>query len=131
MKRFAILIYTDDALMNALPEGEFEEKMRYCLSHADELRQDGQLLDSQMLEPAATARTLRVRDGRSFVVDGPFTETKEMLAGFNIVEARDIEEAVRMAAEFPWAATGAIEVREVLPIESMRRRVQAPPAAAI
>lgn len=129
MKRFAILIYTDDTLLEALPEGDFEEKMRYCLSHADELRQEGRLLDSQMLEPARTARTLRVRNGRSFVMDGPFTETKEMLAGFNIVEARDMDEAVRIAAEFPWGVTGAIEVREVLPLDTMRHRVNAPPAA--
>lgn len=128
MKKFAILIYTDDALMEALPEGDFEEKMRYCLSHADELRRDGQLLDSQMLEPPATARSLRVRDGRTVVADGPFAETKEMLAGFNIVEARDMDDAVRIASEFPWGVTGCIEVREVMEMEVMRRRVNAPAA---
>jgi hypothetical protein len=126
VKKFAILIYTDDALMEALPEGDFEEKMRYCLAHADELRRDGQLLDSQMLEPPVTARSLRVRDGRTVVADGPFAETKEMLAGFNIVEARDMDDAVRIASEFPWGVTGCIEVREVMEMEVMRRRVNAP-----
>jgi hypothetical protein len=129
MKRYAILIYTDDALMAALPEGDFDEKMRYCLDHADELRTQGRLHDSQMLEHATTARSLRVRDGRSFVVDGPFAETKEMLAGFNIVEAESIDEAVRIAAEFPWGATGCIEVREIRNIEDERRRVHGVAAA--
>src|SRR5437870_13354519 len=90
--KFAILIYTDDTLLDALPEGQFDAKMRDCLAHADELRQDGRLLDSQMLERAATAKSVRVRNGRQTVVDGPFTETKEMLAGFNLIEAEDINE---------------------------------------
>src|SRR5438445_5163413 len=80
--KFAIIIYTDAALLDALPEGQFDAKMRDCLAFADELRQDGQLLDSQMLQGAATAKSLRVRNGRQTVMDGPFAETKEMLAGF-------------------------------------------------
>jgi len=121
--KFAILIYTDDTLLNALPEGQFDAKMRDCLAHADELRQDGRLLDSQMLERAATAKSLRVRNGRRTVVDGPFTETKEMLAGFNLIEAEDMDEALRIAAEFPWAETGCVEVRPVQDIGAVRRRV--------
>jgi len=121
--KFAILIYTDDTLLNALPEGQFDAKMRDCLAHADELRQDGRLLDSQMLERAATAKSLRVRNGRRTVVDGPFTETKEMLAGFNLIEADDLDEALRIAAEFPWAETGCVEVRAVQDIGAVRRRV--------
>src|SRR5437867_1327389 len=77
--KFAILIYTDRTLLDALPAGQFDAKMRHCLAHADELRQDGRLLDSQMLEGAATAKSVRVRGSRRTVVDGPFTETKEML----------------------------------------------------
>src|SRR5438105_702834 len=67
---------------------------------------------------------VRVRNGRRTVVDGPFTETKEMLAGFNLIEAEDIDEAVRIAAEFPWVETGCVEVRAVQDIELVRRRVQ-------
>jgi hypothetical protein len=130
MKQFAILIYTDDSLLDALPVGDFDEKMRYCLDHADELRREGRLHDSQMLEHASTARSLRVRDGRSVVVDGPFAETKEMLAGFNLIEAEDIDEAVRIAAEFPWGATGCIEVREIKSIDGERRRVHAASAGS-
>jgi len=121
--KFAILIYTDATLLDALPAGQFDAKMRDCLAHADDLRQDGRLLDSQMLEGAATARSVRVRNGRRTVVDGPFTETKEMLAGFNLIEAEDMDEAVRIATEFPWAETGCVEVRAVQDIGAVRRRV--------
>jgi hypothetical protein len=121
--KFAIIIYTDRALLDALPEGQFDAKMRDCLEHADELRHDGRLLDSQMLEGARTAKSVRVRNGRRTIVDGPFTETKEMLAGFNLIEAEDMDEAVRIATEFPWTHTGCVEVRAVQDIEAVRRRV--------
>src|SRR5205823_7422596 len=92
--KFAILIYTDRTLLDALPAGQFDAKMRDCLAHADELRQDGRLTDSQMLESATTAKSVRVRNGRRTIVDGPFTETKELLAGFNLIEAEDMDDAV-------------------------------------
>jgi hypothetical protein len=130
MKRYAILIYTDDQLLDEMPPGRFDEDMRGCLAHAEELKRHGTLHDSQMLQHASTARALRVRDGRSVVVDGPFAETKEMLAGFNIVEAEDMDDAVRIASEFPWAAVGCIEVREIMDMNEMRQRVNAPPAEA-
>jgi len=123
--KFAILIYTDKKLLDALPEGQFDAKMRDCLEHADELRQDGQLLDSQMLEGAPTAKSVRVRNGRQTIVDGPFAETKELLAGFNLIEAEDMDAAVRIATEFPWTHTGCVEVRAVQDIEAVRRRVNA------
>ena len=121
--KFVILIYTDKELLDALPEGQFDAKMRDCLAHADELRQDGRLLDSQMLERPTTAKSVRVRNGRQTIVDGPFTETKEMLAGFNLIEAEDLEEAVGIATAFPWTQTGCVEVRAVQDIEVVRQRV--------
>jgi hypothetical protein len=120
--KFAILIYTDNTLLDALPAGQFDEKMRSCLTHADELRADGRLYESQMLDHAASARSVRVRGGRRTVVDGPFTETKELLAGFNLIEAEDMDEAVRIAAEFPWVETGCVEVRAIQDIDAVRRR---------
>lgn len=123
--QFLMLIYTDDTLMDALPDGEFDTRMRACLTHADELRDEGQLLASQQLEPASTGRSMRVRNGRTTIVDGPFAETKEMLAGFNLIEAADMDEAMRIAAEFPWAKTGCIEVRPVRDMDAVRRRVGA------
>ncbi len=121
--KFVLLIYNDLTLLDALPAQQFDATMRDCLAHADELRQEGHLLDSQMLESATSAKSVRVRNGRRTIVDGPFTETKEMLAGFNLIEAEDMDEALRIAAQFPWAETGCVEVREVKDIEAVRQRV--------
>jgi hypothetical protein len=123
--QFLMLVYTDTNLMDAIHEGEYDTLMRGCFEHADELRAEGRLLGSQQLESAVTARTIRTRNGRTSVIDGPFAETKEMLAGFNILEADSFEEAVRIASEFPWARTGSIEVRPILDMNAVRRRVGA------
>jgi hypothetical protein len=127
--KFLLMIYNDSDLLDTLPAREFDATMRDCLAHADELRHDGHLLDSQMLESAATAKSVRIRKGRLTTTDGPFAETKEVLGGFNLIEARDMEEAVRIAAEFPWARTGCVEVRPVRDIGAVRQRVSDATAA--
>ena len=127
--KFMLLIYTDDTLLEALPAGQFDSMMRTCLEHADELRAEGRLLDSQMLEDASTARSVRVRNGRQTVVDGPFAEAKEVLGGFNLIEAPDMDAALRMAAEFPWTLTGRVEVRPVRDMDAVRQRVGAAAAS--
>ena len=126
MKKFVLLIYNDSKLLDALPAAQFDATMRDCLAHADELREQGRLLDTQMLNDAKTARSVRVREGRRSIVDGPYTETKEMLAGFNLIEAEDMEAALRIASTFPWVETGCVEVREVIDVDTVRERVKAP-----
>ena len=121
--KFLVMIYNDESLLDALPAGAADTMMRDCFVHADELRAGGCLLDSQQLEPARTARTLRTRNGRTSVVDGPFAETKEILGGFNVIEAKDMDEAVRIAAQFPWAETGCVEIRPLRDIADVRRGV--------
>ena len=121
--KYMLLIYNDSTLLDALPAGQADAMMRDCLSHADELRQDGQLEESQMLDGVETAKSVRIRNGRMTATDGPFTETKEVLGGFNLIEARDMDEAVRIAAEFPWTRTGCVEVRPVRDMAAVRRRV--------
>lgn len=123
--RFLVMIYNDDSLFDALPDGQFDDMMRGCLRHADDMRDEGRLYDSQQLAPPRSAKTLRVRDGKPRIVDGPFAETKEYLGGFNLIEAADMDEALRIASEFPWAATGCIEVRPVVDLDDVRRRVGA------
>jgi hypothetical protein len=123
--QFLLLIYTDEAMLDALPEGEFDSRMRHCLHNADDLREQGTLIESQQLEAASTAKSVRIRDGKLSVVDGPFAETKELLGGFNLIEAADYDEAVRIAAAFPWANTGCVEVRAVRDMDAVRRRVGA------
>ncbi|MGE5925718.1 MAG: YciI family protein [Gemmatimonadota bacterium] len=121
--KFLLLIYNEDGLLRSLADGEADDMMRTCLSHADELQRDGVLLESQMLEDASTARSVRIRNGRLTATDGPFAEAKEVLGGFNLIEAADMDEAVRIASGFPWVRTGCVEVRPVREIASVRRRV--------
>ena len=104
--------------------------MRDCLTHADHLRGKGRLLESQMLKDATTAKSVRVRNGRQTTIDGPFAESKEVLGGFNVIEAESMDEAVRMAARFPWAQTGCVEVRPIQDIGAVRERVGVGPAEA-
>jgi hypothetical protein len=121
--KFMLLIYNDAAALDAMPAGEVDSAMRECFAHADELRHKGHLIESQMLEAPATAKSVRIRNGRQTTLDGPFTETKEVLGGFNLIEAKDIEEALQIAAKFPWARSGCVEVRPVRDIETVRQRV--------
>lgn len=123
--QFLLLVYTDPALLGQLSQQEFDTHMRHCLQHADALQERGTLLGYQQLDPPATARAVRIRGERTQVLDGPFAETKEVLAGFNLVEADSIEEAVRLAQEWPWARYGCIEVRPVRDVGRVRERVGA------
>jgi hypothetical protein len=110
-------------MLDALPPRQADAMMRDCLNHADELRQEGRLIESQMLEGKETAKSVRIRNGSTRITDGPFTEAKEVLGGFNLIEAEDMDEAVRIAGEFPWAQTGCVEVRPVRDIAAVRQRV--------
>jgi hypothetical protein len=123
--QFLLLVYTDAELMSALPAPEYDAHMRHCLQHADELQRCGKLIGCQQLEPVASAKSVRVRRGNTSVTDGPFAETKEMLAGFNLIEAESMEEAVHMAQAFPWTQYGCIEVRPVRDVAAVRERVGA------
>lgn len=123
--QYLLLVYTDPELMATLPPDEFDRLMHGCIVHADELKEGGCLLGSQQLEAPTQARTVRVREGAARVTDGPFAETKEVLAGFNLIEADSLDDAVRIAHEFPWTRFGSIEVRPVRDFDAVRRRVGA------
>lgn len=128
--QFLLLVYTDDELLGKLPAAAFDVEMRQCLQHADEMQASGSLLTFQQLESSTSAKSVRLRNGRTTILDGPFAETKEVLAGFNLVEAESIEEAVRMAQEFPWTRYGCIEVRPVRDVAAVRARVTSSTTAA-
>ena len=122
---YLTLIHIDPALLAELPAEEYDRLMRGCFEKADALRDAGCLLGSQQLEDPAGARTLRVREGASRVTDGPFAETREFLAGFNLIEAGSMDEAMEIARQFPWARFGSIEVRPVRDMQAVRSRVGA------
>ena len=88
----------------------------HCLAFDQSIRQSGHCVASEALQPVATATTVRVRDGKVTVTDGPFAETKECLAGFYMIEAKDLDEAIRIASRIPPAEVGSIEVRPIRPI---------------
>ena len=89
MQQFLVLIYNDETLLEAMPAGEFDRTMHGCFVHADELRAQGKLKDSMQLEAAATGKTVRIRNGKTSVIDGPFAETKELLGGCNLIAAAE------------------------------------------
>jgi hypothetical protein len=123
--KFMLMIYPDESMLKALPEGEFDTRMHQCIKHADELKANGQLLDTQQLEEPATAKSIRSRNNKVSVFDGPFAETKEYLGGFILIEAADMDEAVRIASEIPWIENGCVEIRPVRDFEAVRQRVGA------
>jgi hypothetical protein len=88
----------------------------HCVAYDDQIRASGKCLASEALQPVATATTVRVRAGKLSVTDGPFAETKEQLAGFYLIEARDLNEAIQIAAKIPPAEVGCIEVCPIRPI---------------
>lgn len=121
--QFMLLIHIDGELVTDLPEGQLDGMLRECFDHVDDLARNGKVLESHMLKEASEARTLRNRKGRTRVVDGPFAESREVLGGFNLIEARDMDEAVRIAEQLPWASIGSIEIRPVRDMNAERLRV--------
>lgn len=112
--KYLCLVYGEEAKIAAMDDHE-------CLAYDSGLRESGRCIASEALEPVATATTVRVRNGRMSVSDGPFAETKEQLAGFYLVEARDLDEAIALAAKIPPASVGCVEVRPIRPIRERPR----------
>ena len=104
--KYLCLVYMEEQTLTSIPDSE-------CQVCGDSLRKNGHLLAAEALQPVHTATTVRVRNGRVSVTDGPFAETKEHLAGFYLIDARDLNEAIQVASKIPPARVGSIEVRPV------------------
>ena len=113
--KYLCLVYGEEKAIQTMDE-------RLCLDYDESVRESGHCIASEALQPVATATTVRVRNGKVSVTDGPFAETKECLAGFYLVEARDLNEAIQLASRIPPAAVGSIEVRPIRPIRETTRR---------
>ena len=109
--RYLCLIYHDEKTLASLPEKEMNDLNARHLAYNEELLPGGRFVEAEALEPAAAATCVRLRNGRVNLTDGPYAETKEMVAGFYLVEARDLNEAIQIAANLPSAHLGVIEVR--------------------
>jgi hypothetical protein len=114
--RFLLAVYVDEKSMAKLSHSENVELDRISLEYDAELKKSGHFLASSALKPVHTAKTVRIRGGNTSVTDGPFAETKEVLGGFILIEARDMEEAVALAKKVPVARYGSIEVRPEMKI---------------
>ncbi len=111
--KYMCLAYEDEGQLNALSASEWDALRRETLAYVEGLRESGHLIATRALQSARTAATVQVRAGRLSVTDGPFAETKEQLGGFFLIEARDRDEAIRVASKWPSARIGTIEVRPV------------------
>src|SRR5436305_13577770 len=98
------LVYLDAKRLSEVADSE-------CKAYSDELRSNGRTLAAEALQSVETATTVRVRNGKLSVTDGPFAETKEQLAGFYMIDAKDLNEAIQLASRIPPARIGSIEVR--------------------
>ena len=114
--RYMLLIYGDE---HALDETERQQCYRESAELAHQLHSAGQFLATAPLQPTATATSVRIRDGKRLVTDGPFVETREQLGGFFMVDARDLDEAIAIAARIPMARRGTVEVRPVIEIPGL------------
>lgn len=114
--QFVCLVYLEETTFEHMSDEEKRQVDRDALAHDEGLARSGHLIRANALRPVDTAVTVRVRDGRMSVTDGPFAETKEHLGGFVLVEASDMDEAIRLAANIPLARLGSIEVRPIMTI---------------
>jgi len=115
--KFLCVVYEEPSGLGPQTETEAQELVNEHLDYDETLRQSGHWLISQALQPVETATTVRVRNGKISITDGPFAETKELLGGFVLIEAKDMEEAVQVAAGIPSARMGFIHVRRVYEFE--------------
>lgn len=111
--KYVALVYYQEQIINAMSEQAWHDLNQECIAGVERLSASGNYLAGQPLQPTETATTVRVRDGETIISDGPFAETKEQLAGFYLLEAHDLNEALQLASRIPPARLGSIEVRPV------------------
>jgi hypothetical protein len=112
--QYLLLIYTAELPVDEQPDPvELAEQLKGYNAFTQETRDRGQFVAGEALDSTATATSVRVRYGRTVVTDGPFAETKEALGGFYLLDCRDLDEAIEMAAKIPAATRGTIEVRPI------------------
>jgi hypothetical protein len=119
LMKYLCLVYSDEKKLETMSDDE-------CMAYDEELRGHGKCIASEALQPVQSATTVRVRNGKLSITDGPFAETKEQLAGFYLVEAEDLNDAIQIASKIPPARLGSIEVRPIRELISTtgRRRMR-------
>ena len=127
--RYLCLIYLDEKEFGTVPEAEVNALNARHLELNEQLLKSGHFVEAEALGPSSETSCVRIREGKATLTDGPFMETKEMVAGFYLVEARDLNEAINVAARLPAASMGTVEVRPCrdLIVEGTARRASSKP----
>ena len=112
--KYLCLIYDDEKAVAAMPKSDADGFMGEYFAFTDGIKESGHYIAGEALHPVETATTVRIRNGRLSTTDGPFAETTEQLGGFYLIEAADLNDAIRVAAKIPSARIGSIEVRPVV-----------------
>ncbi|MBB1611385.1 dehydrogenase [Pseudomonas sp. UMC65] len=108
--KYLCLVYSDEQLLHSLSDSPEDAE---CLAYAESVQGSGRMLAAEALQSVHTATTVRMRGGKLSITDGPFAETKEQLAGFYLIQAKDLNEALQVAGQIPAARVGSVEVRPV------------------
>lgn len=117
--QYMLLVHHDEEAFVKLDEAKRQQILEESVQLTHHLHANGQYVRASPLHPAATAAIVRVRDGKHTVTDGPFVETKEQLAGYFLIDAKDLNEAIRIATRVPGARIGTVEVRPVIEISGL------------
>src|SRR5688500_14651285 len=117
--RYMLLVHHDEQAWTRVDAGERDKALAEAVKLTHELAAEGRYVDAAPLQPTTTATSVRVREGRRLVTDGPFAETREQLGGYFLVEAHDLDEAMKIAERIPVAKYGTIEIRPVLEISGL------------
>jgi hypothetical protein len=112
--QYLLLIYTDESKLNAATQADKNAMFQEYGAFTASIIKSGNMRAGDALQPSSTATTVRVRDGKTLTTDGPFAETREQLGGYYLVEAQDLDEALKLGARVPGARYGSIEVRPVM-----------------
>jgi hypothetical protein len=114
--KYMLLVYSDE---NAWTQNEMENCYAESTQLTHELNANGQFLSAAPLDSIATATSVRVRDGKKLVTDGPFAETREQLGGYFLIEAKDLDEAIAIAERIPSAKKGTVEIRPIVELSGL------------
>jgi hypothetical protein len=112
--KYLCLVYQDETMLGALSESDYELLAAESLAYDEEIRRSGRAVSLNALARVQTATTVRVGNGQVSISDGPFAETREQLGGFLLIEARDLNDAIRVASKIPPARLGCVEVRPIM-----------------
>src|SRR5258706_2208532 len=132
--RYILLVHHNEEVLDSLSKTDLQRMREESVRLANDIKVTGNYLDAAPLQPVSTAVSLRIREGKRLLTDGPFAETREQLGGYFFIDARDLDQALDIAARIPGARIGTVEIRPVvevdgLPTELWRKRMENEPIA--